>query len=210
MIEILKEAFTSPAGSVAQVAFIFLGIVFLVWKVSHFNTKFNDLDKIGDKFNLLEDKFEKKFDRTDSKIDEIKQSVMVVKSFIDTFQSSNNPLAQSHSPVSLTETGKKVAEEIQLKQLVTNHWSFIKEKFDEFLAENSNPYDIQVASFKVGDLFQTYLTNEELNVIKLNAFERGYDISLYEIVFGIEIRDRILEERGITPKEVDDYSPIEE
>ncbi len=207
MLEILREILTSPVGSVVQIVLLFVLVIGLVWKVSHFNTKFNDLDKIDTKFNSLEDKFEKKFDRVDNKMDEIKQSLITIKGFFDTLQNTNNPLAQRQSPVSLTDKGKEVAEAINLKELVDNHWKYLSDKFDELLPKRNNPYDIQVASFTIGDLFIEFLTEEELNAVKTDAFKRGYDISLYEILFGIEIRDRILKKRGISVSEIDAYDP---
>lgn len=207
MLDYIKEILTSPAGSVTQVILIFVGFFFLVWKVSHFHTKYSEIDKTNSKIDGLEDKFKNNLDRFDNKMDDMKQSIMTLNTLFQVHFNSNNPLAQRQSPISLTEIGKTVVSEISAEKTITEHWKEIKKRVDKELKEDCNPYDIQVASFKIGDVYLEILDENEIENVKKSAFERGYDLKTYELPFGILIRDKYLRERGFAIEDVDKHDP---
>ncbi|MUV03182.1 hypothetical protein GN157_05615 [Flavobacterium rakeshii] len=189
MIDLIKDALGSPAGSFAFVFALLILAFVLVWKLSHFTTKFSSVEKL------------------EGNIDTIKQDIHSIKAFIQIFRESNNPLAQRQSPVSLTETGKKVAEELNVNTMIVNHWEDFNRSVTKQLKDDCNPYDIQVASFKIGDKYQEYLNEEEINKIKNHAFLAGYNLDVYNLLFGILIRNKILQDRGYKSTDVDKFDP---
>lgn len=189
MLEIFEQALKSPAGSFAFVLAL-LSISFIaIWKVSHFSTKFKSVEKL------------------EGNIDSIKEDMHYVKAFIQIVKQTENPFAQRQSPVSMTESGKKVFEELEINKLVINHWDEINAEVSKILEKDCNPYDIQVASFKVGDRYQKILTEKELSKVKEHAFSIGYPLDIYNLLFGITIRDKILDGKGFKSKDVDDFDP---
>lgn len=211
ILKLLSEILKSDAGSFSFIFLLLGGVGFLIWKVSHFHTKYEDLDKMekrfDNKFNQMEDKFEKKFDRIEGKFADIKDDLSIIKAFIELQKDKANPLAQRQSPIRLTQAGIEVEKDIKAKDLVDKYWNDIINKVNKKLNNNCNPYDIQVASFEVGDTYQSFVSDKELDTIKLHAYNHGYDLGVYELLFGIIIRDKVLEERGINTDEIDNHDP---
>jgi Na+-transporting methylmalonyl-CoA/oxaloacetate decarboxylase gamma subunit len=189
MFEILGKILESDAGSFGFV-FAFLSLAFaIIWKVSHFSTKFESVQKLK------------------SNIDIIKEDIHGIRAFMQVYRETNNPLAQRQSPVSMTEDGKNISKELGIEAMVANHWNEFKSSVLTNLKLDCNPYDIQVESFKVGDKYQQFITKEELDKIKLHAFNTGYNIATYNLLFGIIIRDKILTDKGHDTADVDLYDP---
>lgn len=211
VLKFLSDILKSDAGSSTFVVLLLGGIGFLIWKISHFHTKYQDLDKMegrfDNKFTHMEDKFEKKFDRIEGKFADIKDDLSVIKAFIELQKDKVNPMAQRQSPIRLTEIGNKIDKEINASGLVDKYWGIISDEVNKKLQDNCNPYDIQVASFEVGDTYQKIISSEELDRIKINAYNHGYDLMMYELLFGILIRDKILKERGINTEDIDKHDP---
>ncbi len=97
MFELLQDAIKSPAGSFAFV-FAIMSLSYLaVWQISHYTTK----------FGLVE--------RLERSIDQIKEDMHYVKASIKLLKDEINSLAQRQSPISMTEKGKEVPEELKNK-----------------------------------------------------------------------------------------------
>lgn len=190
MLELLQDAFKSPAGSFAFVFAIMAISFFAVWKISHFTTKFSSVEKL------------------ETHIGHIKEDMHYVKASIKIITDSNNPLAQRQSPVSMTKKGEEVADELKISDLIINHWENIHSDLNKVLSKECNPYDIQVESFKIGEKYQELLTAEELKTVKNHAFKSGFNLEVYNLLFGIVIRDKYLSVKGFTTKDVDLYDPI--
>lgn len=189
MIELFQDALNTPAGSFAFIFAILAVSFFAVWKISHFTTKFGSVQKIEDT------------------IGHIREDMHYVKASIKLFSDANNPFAQRQSPVSLTEIGDKVAREINVSDIMENHWDDIYSQVNDDLADDCNPYDIQVVCFKIGEGYQEFLTAEELKRVKSHAFKAGYNLQVYNVLFGIIIRDKVLGLRGYKSSDVDKFDP---
>ena len=185
MIELLQDAIKSPAGSFSFVFAIMAISFFSVWQISHFTTKFGIVARL------------------EKYIENIKEDMHYVKASIQVLKEANNPLAQRQSPVSITPKGAEVMEELMIKNLIQNHWEKILSNLNQFLSKECNPYDIQVESFKIGENYQEFLTSDELNSIKNHAFKFGFNLDVYNLLFGIVIRDKYLSIKGFTTKDVD-------
>ena len=190
MLKLLQDALESPAGSFAFV-FAILGVCFFaVWKISHFTTKFSTVEKLETHIGL------------------IKEDMHYVKASIKILTDSNNPLAQRHSPVSLTTKGIEVSNDLKIEEIVINHWEEIFSRLHKSLVKECNPYDIQVESFKVGEAYQDFLNANELKLVKTHAFESGFNLEVYNLLFGIIIRDKYLNYKGFKSEDVDLFDPV--
>lgn len=191
MVQILKELLQSDAGSFGFVfAFICL-MIWVIWKVSHFNTKFGAVGKIEDSIGKLN------------------ENISYIKGSIRQIQESNNPLAQRQSPVSLTEKGQAFYEELEIEKMIINHWEVLKKAVEKQLPDDCNPYDIQEVTFSIARSFSKYLTDEELSKIKKHAFNSGLNLDQYYPLLGVPLRDKVLKDKGYKPEDVDKHQPDE-
>ena len=189
MYDIVKEALKSPAGSFGFI-FALLAVAFwLVYKISHYNTKFKSVEKL------------------ETNIDKIKDDISSIKGFIDLVKSKFNPFAQAQSPINLTDAGKVVSADLNAEKLVISHWEDILKKFSDKINRETNPYDIQQCSIKIGEELLKMLTPEELDAVKSYAYKNGHSISNYDVVFGIIIRNKYFEIKGIDLAEIDKHDP---
>lgn len=191
MFDILKDALKSPAGSFGFIFAILMLAFWLVYKFSHYNTKFKSVEKLEDN------------------IDKIKDDISSIKGFMDVFKNQNNPFAKANSPVSLTPEGVRVSTELNAEKMVMSHWEEIIKMFSAKLNEKPNPYDIQQCSIKIGAELLKILTPAELNSLKTYAYKNGHSLSNYDIVFGVIIRDHYFKIKGIDLSEVDKHDPAQ-
>lgn len=189
MLELIKDIFTSPAGSFGFVFGILVICGIAIWKISHFQTKFSAVEKL------------------ESDIGNMKEDMHYIKAKIKLITDSTNPLAQRKSPISLTTKGEEVANDLSISNLIANHWEEIFSSLNNTLTKDCNPYDIQVESFKIGEKFQEFLNSDELAGVKNHAFKSGYNLEVYNLLFGIVIRDKYLSVKGFTSTDIDQYDP---
>lgn len=189
MFDILRDALKSNAGSFGFVFAILILAFWLVYKFSHYNTKFGSVEKL------------------ETNIDKIKDDISSIKGFMDVYKNQNNPFAKAQSPVSLTPQGSKVSLDLDAEKIVISHWGDIIKMFSDKLIKNPNPYDIQQCSMKIGAELLNMLSETELNNLKSYAYKNGHILSNYDIIFGVIIRDNYFKLKGIQLSEVDKHDP---
>jgi hypothetical protein len=107
----------------------------------------------------------------------------------------------------MTQKGIEVASDLNLNDIIINHWDFISSLLNKVLNKDCNPYDIQIESFKIGEKYQEYVNDSELKIVKNHAFKSGYNLESYNLLFGIVIRDKYLSSKGLKSSDVDLYDP---
>lgn len=119
---------------------------------------------------------------------------------------SPNSSIASHSPISLTDVGKRIVANIKADEILKKH---LPELMTEITSENpQNPYDIQEASMKVAkEKMVGLLSAEEIASIKKEAFDSGNTVENTVLVFGVLLRNYILEEKEIPVLDVDKLRP---
>lgn len=137
----------------------------------------------------------------------LNNDVSYIKNTIDKQQRNIDGLAQHNSPVQLTDKGQRAKEQLKATQLLANHWDKIKNDILTQKKDSSNPYDIQQICFDYFMDIEKVFTKEEVDKIKLVAYERGESITSYYIVFGIETRNKIFEILQINVDDVDIHDP---
>ncbi len=192
----LQNILSSPLGSFAFVIGVFSACMISVWYISHFKTKFGSVERIENNlFSIKED------------LGLIKIKFNYIETRIERLETQKNILTKRKSPISLTDIGEQYSKDLNAPSIIANHWQDILNKLNSTLIADATAYDIQVISFNIGDDFQNYFTKEELTKLKDHAFNAGYTIDIYGRLFGIIIRDKILQMRGIDVTEVDKDDP---
>ncbi len=130
-----------------------------------------------------------------------------LKGNIDIIRSGALPLTKSHSPISLTEIGKKVANEIDANFIINDNWDRIVKILNEEVG-NKNAYDIQEYCIDTASVEpKKFFDEKSLLKLKKFAFDNGNNIQYYLGMFGVLIRDKYLNQKGISIKEVDKHDP---
>ncbi len=189
MLDFLRELLTSEYGSFGFVFALLCLVFWLVFKSGKIVEKFSGVEKL------------------ENNIDKIKEDISEIKAFISVIRQEKSQFAKSHSPVSLTEKGVKVSKDIYIKRAIDRNWSNLLKEIKNALKEENNPYDIQEFCFQLGNKYSKYISEDDFDIIKKYAFSKGYNLSDFDIIFGIEIRDKYFSENNINVIDIDIHDP---
>lgn len=143
------------------------------------------------------------------KIESLSEKVIELKTKVDLIYENTNPrrTVAAMSPISLTDIGKEIVAKIGANKILEKYISKLTKEVE---SENpKNAYDIQMASMKVAkEKMITFLNEEELNIIKQEAYSRGIIVQDVMSVFGVLLRNYILNQKGMPISDVDVHSPV--
>jgi len=143
----------------------------------------------------------------EERINSIKESLSTLNGNIALLLSRNGRLVKSNSPVSLTEKGESIADQIAAQARVNANWETIRRELNTNLAA-SNPYDIQQYCLeKIAATPERFFSVPDLDAMKTIAYKNGDAFFEYCQVLGVIVRDRYLKEKGINTGEVDKFDP---
>lgn len=197
MIDVLKDALKSPAGSFS---FIFALMVLAFWLV-HFVTK-----KITE-INAGHSTLDKSVNKIETHVDEIRKDMSFLKGSIEILKRGAEPVVKSHSPVSITESGLKMAKDFEPEMMITRNWSNIFADLEKNICDK-NAYDIQQYCIETASVEpERFLESSDLKKMKEYAYIKGNPLQYYMPIFGVLIRDKYLELKGIKVSEIDKYDP---
>lgn len=209
MLNLIKDILTSPAGSFASVFSLFALAFWLVhWITKKVTTIDNSHENIKQKNEATDKKINDYCSKQDQNMDEIRKDIAFLKAMIDIFK-SNPPqqVAQSHSPISLTEYGLQVANELNADAIIARNWERIMADLEQNV-KDKNAYDIQQYCIETTTVdLSKFIDAEAINTVKFKAYNEGRPIAFYAPIFGIKIRDRYLKEKGMSVEEIDKHSP---
>ena len=115
----------------------------------------------------------------------------------------NGTYIQSHSPVSLTDEGKKVAEEMGADAIIDKNWGVISEVLKE--VDGKNAYDVQQFCINTAEERpERFFDPATIDKVKMFAFQKGKHVILFYSVLGLLIRDRYFSEHGTPLSRADD------
>ena len=210
---IIQKIIDQLNTSVFVLLFVLYAIFFLIWKTSAFMAiwkhkqedhakQLAKASEDSDKVIALEAnigkavQFSERIVRIETKLDLIFQKL------------TPNPFAQTQSPIALTKEGNQIASRINIEQTIARLYPNLIELVDKKSPKTA--YDIQECAFSVTreNLF-SWLSIEEVNALKNEAFNRGMPVDSFYIIYGIILRDRILTERAIPIADVDLHAPSE-
>ncbi len=200
-------------------ALILIGLIVLAWFLGSWITKIKkDVEnKPCDAHQKMLEEQSRKLDQDSVLLHKIEGQLSTlthleasIQRMTDTIQlmtasySGPSPLTQSHSPISLTEKGKEIAEELDLDSVLNANW----DKIVQIITTETNPYDIQMRF--ISDLIlkpDSYIDVDSMDRIKTNAFANGIPLIDYMRMLGVMARDKYFSIHGIDVNEVDRNDP---
>lgn len=120
----------------------------------------------------------------------------------ETLITERGPLTKRKSPVVLTERGSKVLADSKGNEFVDTNYEELKGAINATKPQTS--YDIQEASKAIVAVLKD---DPRINPIKEYLFKSGMEWEDIIEVLGIYLRDKILKEKGIDPKDIDRHDP---
>lgn len=138
------------------------------------------------------------------KAERIADTVISIQTKVDLIYSLVNPNSPTRaaSPISLTPVGHEIVTAISAEDIFKAHAVKLAA-----IVEGRNPknaYDIQQISFDVAKKeFFNLLNENELRMVKEQAFKRGILAEDVMTVFGVLLRNKILADKNIPIAEVD-------
>jgi hypothetical protein len=170
----------------------------------------------ADKANEKSDEAGKKIESLPCKVHESVQNniLLEIKGINTTFdfmrqsierlEKTKTPLIQTRSPLTLSENGIVVARNLEMQKMIDENWDSIKNFIQD--SDAKNPYDIQQILIQQTAVFpENFISQEDINKIKLYAYKEGDVFLSYANVLAILIRDKYLSEKGVDISDIDKY-----
>ena len=150
------------------------------------------------------DSVDKRFNKIEGHIDDMRKDISFLKAMIEFFQSnSKRAVAKQSSPISLTKLGIDTSKSMKAKEIISGNWDKIYADLDSNVA-GKNVYDIQQYCMETSTIeLSKFLHDSDLEKVKLYAFTEGRPWAYYAPIFGILIRDKYFEMKGIDIANVD-------
>ncbi|MEI6222425.1 MAG: hypothetical protein WCP97_06695 [bacterium] len=190
MSQVFFELIRQLNSAVFVLIVILLAVGYLLLKIGEWKQKFFDHD------NRV------------SKVENFSERVIAMETKIDLIYRFSNPNAptKSQSPVSLTLIGNKIVQDINANEILKRYELKLIEMVEK--ERPNTAYDIQQVSFNVvKEKLIDLLDEKELIKVKEQAFSLGILIEDVTSVFGVLLRNIILEQRKIPIAEVDKHDP---
>ena len=103
----------------------------------------------------------------------------------------------NHSPLSITEKGREMMQRLGVEEMFKRNW----ERIDRYIDENvkdKNAYDVDQFCMEQAVVFpENFLSKEEVNVLKDDAYKEGLSLTSYMRVIAVLSRNKYLAEHNI-------------
>ena len=129
-------------------------------------------------------------------VENISAKVIRLETKIDLIYQNTNPnkLVVSQSPLNLTDKGRDISKKIKAEEMFEKYRTKLKSEVNK--SDPKNAYDIQTASMETSKkFFVKMLNDDELVKIKQTAFDEGLLVEDIMSIFGVLLRNAILEEK---------------
>jgi hypothetical protein len=209
MIDLLKDILLSPAGSFASVFSLFALSFWLVHWITKKATEIRmSQEKVESSVSSVYERIDKRVDKMEGHIDEIRKDISFLKAMVELFQfNSKQGVAKSKSPVSLTETGHQIAEQLHAEAMIARNWDKIYTNLEARISDK-NAYDIQQYCIETATVnLESFFEKNDIDMVKTVAYKDGRPLAFYAPVFGVLIRDRYLQQKGIDVLDIDRNDP---
>ena len=162
------------------------------------------LVKVGE----WKEKFSHHKDRIDT-LENLSERVIVMSTKVDLIYGLVNPnsMVRARSPLSLTAMGEQTAAELNATHLLNKYYLRLKSLVEDERPENA--YDIQCLAMQAAkDHLIKLMDANEINAIKNKAYNKGVLAEDILAIFGVLLRDKLLNERGFPVSDVDLHAPF--
>lgn len=140
-------------------------------------------------------------------VESIRDTVIEIQTKVDLIYRNTNRQStiQAMSPISITKVGEEIRSSIKADEVFKNHAVRLMAMVE---AKNpQNAYDIQQESFGVAKKELINLLDEkELKCVKEEAYKRGIIVEDILVIFGVLLRNKILEDKKIPIADVDKHA----
>jgi len=110
---------------------------------------------------------------------------------------TDNTFTQIHSPLSITKRGYEKVKVLGIDFMISNNWSRIKTAIDKEV-QDKNAYDINQFCIEQAVVFpEKFLTNDELLVLKNDAYKEGKSLTSYMEIIAVLCRERYFKTIGL-------------
>ncbi len=187
LLELIESALRGSIIAIVVLVFlIMLVAIFITWKIAGWKTLVDSNQTfLSNSLKTLEENLTKF-------MEEMREDVKKI------FHALPQDTTKMSSPITLTDLGKQIAEEIKAKEVV-------EDRAETFISRASDmpPYEIQEMCFKYAEdeLINDPNIREEyqfpLDVrVKTSAYKHGLEVSQVLKVIGVLLRDKVLEAKG--------------
>lgn len=107
---------------------------------------------------------------------------------------------KQHSPLEITDKGWEAVRKLGMDKMFEGNWERIKKLIDDEV-EDKNAYDINEFCIKYAVVYpERFLKDEEVLVLKNDAYVQGFTLMEYMKIIAVMARDRYFKERGVEVK----------
>lgn len=207
MLELLLKLMEQLNSSIFVLLLILVGAFWACYRLGGVITNFkifkDDSKGIKDNIETIKESLSLKIDGVRENLSD---KLSGIKATTDLLYEAHLKTVEKHSPVSLTELGKRLAKEIFAEEKINTYWREIKEKMEK--NPLTNPYDVQKIAMEIADeCFEKIFSIDEQEKIKTSAYKEGLNMLQIYPIIGIFIRDRYLKEKDMEVAEIDKYEP---
>lgn len=186
--------FATVSGVVITVLLLVVKLIYQIgiWK-ERLDCQEKATTKISDKIEQVKADFDDKIEQVKVDLGEIKVNAKETTTKLDLIYNflKINTLAKEGSPLKLTDKGEIVRKEIKADEIFEKYKYKLISAIDK--EKEKHPYDIQQEAYRViNDVLPKLLDENELSVIKSEAFKLGRPISDVLAIFKILLRDFLL------------------
>lgn len=154
----------------------------------------------------------KHHDEKITKIEGLADKVLVMQTKVDLIYQNtlgSRQTVAAFSPIILTERGKEIAERIKAGNILDKYLSKLSK--DPEIDECKNAYDIQVVAMRLAkNKLLNLLNDDELGLIKNEAYADGLLVEDIMAIFGVLLRNHVLSEKGFPVSDIDKHAPPEQ
>ncbi|MDR0437251.1 MAG: hypothetical protein LBH22_02990 [Bacteroidales bacterium] len=188
---------------------IFLGVLsFIIYKAVKFGEVKRDFKYIKEKTDGMKcTEHEHKIGAHKETMDRIDHNINFI---LSTLIKQPVPTIEKHSPLSLSDLGKRIAKDLELNQMIGNNWEKILYYLDINNIASKNAYDIQQFCIETACIsLDKFFDEHGIDKIKMYAYNNGNSLFYYGSMIGIMIRDVYFESKGIPVTAVDEHIPAQ-
>lgn len=176
--------------------------------VKNSNSRIDKVDQRIDKVDQRIDKVDQRIDKVEVKLDALTEEVRGIKTTLSILASKFNlheklieKFVLSQSPLALTKEAIKLSKELNFKSMIERNWKKIHKLISENV-QQKNPYNIQKYCTIIGmSNMAEILSNKDIEILKMKAYNEGIDVEPYGAILGIMIRDKYFEVENINTEE---------
>lgn len=108
---------------------------------------------------------------------------------------------RNHSPLSISEKGHEMMRRVGMGDMFEQNWDRIEHLIDDGV-KDKNAYDIDQFCMEQAVVFpEKFLSNDDISVLKDDAYKQGLSLTSYMRVVAVLARNRYLEEHPVETRE---------